>query len=117
MDNNIQFVKEVSKIQVKTYGYMVGTRKPQVSIFWNGAWQQWKIVNIPGNPYPYPISIGWATNTWNLEDDQKDVDDLRVRYKAKVRGTYPMYQFGANVLNAFYCNITYEPGISIMSPK
>ena len=105
MDNNVQFVREVTEIQVKTYGYFVGTHRPRVSIYWNGTWQSWKTVYLPGSLYPYPApGIGWATNTWTLEGNQKDVDNLRVRYKANVQNV----PYALNLINAFYCKILYE---------
>jgi hypothetical protein len=114
MDNNLQFIKKVTEIKVKTYGNFVGTKRPRVSIFWNDAWQSYKTVNLPGSPVPVPpIPIGWATNTWTLEGNQQDVDDLRVRYKANVQNVI----YASNLIDAFYCEISYEPGISICSPR
>ncbi|KKL68520.1 hypothetical protein LCGC14_2124160, partial [marine sediment metagenome] len=114
MDNNVQFVREVTEIQVKTLGIFVGTLRPRVSIYWNGVWQSWETVYLPGSLYPFPApDMGWATNTWTLEGDQKDVDNLRVRYKARVQNV----PYASNLINAFYSNILYEPGISICSPK
>lgn len=110
MDGNVQDVGQVTEIQVKTYGYFVGTLRPRVSIYWNGIWQLYKNVYLPGGLYPYPPpGIGWATNTWTLEGDQNDVDNLRVRYKARVQNV----PYASNLISAFYCNILYESGINI----
>jgi subtilisin len=64
--------------------------------------------------YPYPpVTPGWTTNNFTLVGDQKDVDDLRVRYRAGALNV----PYAINFIDAFYCDIIYTQGISLMSPR
>ncbi|MHA2339339.1 MAG: hypothetical protein ACXACX_18705 [Candidatus Hodarchaeales archaeon] len=112
MDNNIQDERDVAEIQIKTFGRRVGTGRPQVSIYWNGIWQPWKIVSVPGGLSPWPVvPSNWTTDTWTLEGDQHDLNNLKVKYKANVQNV----PYGLNLIDAFYCTVTFNT-IIINSP-
>ncbi|MFX1279922.1 MAG: S8 family serine peptidase [Promethearchaeota archaeon] len=121
MSNNINFVKQVSKIEINTFGRSFGNTNPKISIYWNSEWTSWQTVNLPRSSMPGPLTPSWTTNTWVLAGDQKDIDNIRVQFKAQCTGwiwtPFGNINIGANIIDTVYCEIYYEEGISICSPK
>jgi hypothetical protein len=118
MTNNIQFVKEVSKIEIHTYGKSYGNTNPKVRLWWDGDWTSWKTVDLPRRSMPGPLSPGWAVNSWDLIGDQFAVNDLKVQYKSRCTGWFFIpggwnIPIGSNTVYTSYCNITYEVANSI----
>ncbi|MFX1345982.1 MAG: S8 family serine peptidase [Promethearchaeota archaeon] len=121
MDDSIEFVGTVSKIEVHTYGGSSGDTNPKVRIFWNNTWSDWQTVNLPRQPTPGPPLTGWATNTFTFVGNQADVDNLKVQYQAQCTGWFyiPPFSFpiGSNFIYTSYCDITFTQGISLISPR
>ncbi|MFW9940967.1 MAG: S8 family serine peptidase [Candidatus Thorarchaeota archaeon] len=121
MDDSIEFVATVSKIEVHTYGGSSGDTNPRVRIFWNNTWSDWQTVNLPRQPTPGLPLTGWATNTFTFVGNQADVDNLKVQYQAQCTGWFyiPPFSFpiGSNFIYTSYCDITFTQGISLKSPR